>query len=158
MPSKGLGASALAEPHLENAPDSRARAGLLAPAIKESRSGAWLNVLPISFLGLCMDDNMINLKVAVGPCLGAPLCRPHTCHHCGTEVDSLATHGLSYCWSEGHHHSRVALNDTVHRVLLSAKVPSHLELYHLAFITLMGNTLMASLWPHVSVESCWCGT
>ena len=65
--------------------------------------------------------------------LGAPLCRPHTCHHCGAEVDSLATHGLSCRWSEGRHHRHAAMNDIVHRALASAKVPSRLEpsgLYH----------------------------
>ena len=36
-----------------------------------------------------MDDSTI--KVAVGLRLGAPLCRPHKCHHCGAEVDSLST-------------------------------------------------------------------
>ena len=83
--------ASLAEGLLENALGSRARARLLASRAKDS--GAWLNVLPISSLGLRMDDDTI--RVAVGLRLGAPLCRPHTCQHCGAEVDSLATHGLS---------------------------------------------------------------
>ncbi len=53
---------------------SRARARLLASRAKES--GAWLNVLPISSLGLRMDDNTI--RVAIGLRLGAPLCRSHS--------------------------------------------------------------------------------
>ena len=121
--------AALAEALLENAPGPRARARLLASRARES--GAWLNVLPISSLGLHMDDDTI--RVAVGLRLGAPLCRPHTCHHCGAEVDSLATHGLSCRWSEGHHHRHAAMKDVVHRALASAKVPSRLEpsgLYH----------------------------
>jgi len=118
-----LRASAQAEALLENAPDPRTRARLLAPMTKES--GTWLDVLPISSLGLHMDDDTI--RVAVGLCLGAPLCRPHSCHHCGAEVDCLATHGLSCRWSEGRHHRHAALNDIIHRALASAKVPSRLE-------------------------------
>jgi hypothetical protein len=115
--------ASLAEGLLENALGSRARARLLASRAKDS--GAWLNVLPISSLGLRMDDDTI--RVAVGLRLGAPLCRPHTCQHCGAEVDSLATHGLSCRWSEARHHRHAAINDIVHRALASAKVPSRLE-------------------------------
>ena len=53
---------------LENALDPRDRARLLASAAKES--GAWLNVLPISSLGLRMDDDTV--RVAVGFRFGAP--------------------------------------------------------------------------------------
>ena len=115
--------SALAESLLENAPDPRSRARLLASSAWES--GAWLNALPISSLGLRMDDDTI--RIATGLRLGAPLCRPHTCHHCGEEVDSLATHGLSCRWSEGRHHRHAAVNDITHRALVAAKVPSRLE-------------------------------
>ena len=108
---------------LETAPDPRARARLLASRVKES--GVWLNVLPISSLGLRMDDSTI--RVAVGLRLGAPLCRPHKCHHCGVEVDCLATHGLSCRWSEGRHHRHAAINNIVHRSLTSAKIPARLE-------------------------------
>ena len=79
----------------------------------------------VSPLGLRMDDTTV--RVAVGLRLGSPLCRPHTCHHCGAEVDHLATHGLSCRWSEGRHFRLSALNDIVHRALSSAKVPSRLE-------------------------------
>ena len=71
-------ASALAESLLETAPNAKARVCLLASTAKES--GAWLNILPISTIGLRMDDNSI--RVAVGLRLGAPLCRPHSCIHC----------------------------------------------------------------------------
>ena len=88
-------------------------------------SGAWLNALPISSLGLRMDNNTI--RVAVGLRLGSSLCRPHTCHHCGTKVGCLATHGLSCRWSEGRHHHNATVNDIICRALSSARVPSRLE-------------------------------
>ena len=93
---------ASAESLLEGAPDATSRARLLAVSTKEA--GAWLNALPIPSLGLRLDDN--TLRVSVGLRLGSPLCRPHTCHHCGAEVDCHAIHGLifSYRWSKGHHH------------------------------------------------------
>ena len=115
--------SALAESLLENAPDPRARARLLASATKES--GVWLNVLPISSRGLCMDNDTI--RVAAGLRLGAPLCMPHSCYHCGEEVDCLAMHGLSCRWSEGRHHRHAAMNGIIHRTLAATKVPSRLE-------------------------------
>ena len=100
-------ASALAESLLETAPNARARARLLASTARES--GAWLNVLPISTLGLCMDSNTI--RATTGLRLATPLCRTHSCIHCGEEVDNLATHRLSYRWSEGHTENiRVAKN------------------------------------------------
>ena len=84
---------------LEAAPNIQSRARLLAAANKES--GAWLNTLPVSSLGLRMDDDTV--RVAVGLHLGIPLCRPHQCSLCGAEVDNLATHGLSCRRNEGHH-------------------------------------------------------
>ena len=94
-------------------------------AASTSESGAWLNALPISSLGLRMDNNTI--RVAVGIRLGTQLCRPHMCHHCGSEVDGSGIHGLSCRWSEGRHHRHSALNDIVFRALSAAKVPSRLE-------------------------------
>ena len=46
-----------------------------------------------------MDDNTV--RVAVGLCLGVPLCHPHLCRHCGEEVGQLGTHGLSCKFSQG---------------------------------------------------------
>ena len=68
---------------LETASDPRAQARLLATTTKES--GAWLHALPISSLGLRMDDEVV--RIAVGLCLGVPLCQPHNCYHCGAAVD-----------------------------------------------------------------------
>lgn len=44
----------------------------MAASCKES--GAWLNALPISSAGLRLDDD--TLCIAVGLCLGTPLCSP----------------------------------------------------------------------------------
>ena len=43
--------------------------------------------------------------------LGSTLCRPHTCQHCGADVNHLATHGLSCKKSKGRHHRHAAIND-----------------------------------------------
>ena len=74
---------------------------------------------------IIMDDETI--RVAVGLRLGASLCHPYQCQHCGGEVDSLGTHGLSCRWSEGRFSRHAALNEIIHRSLQSANVPSHLE-------------------------------
>ena len=87
-----------------------AQVRLLVASAKES--GAWLNALPVFSLCLKMDNDTI--RIAVGLRLGSSLCRPHTCHHCGVEVDCLATHGLSCRWSEGPHFCKAALNDIIH--------------------------------------------
>ena len=108
---------------LEDAPDATTTARLLAASTSES--GVWLNTLPISSLGQRMDNNTI--RVAVGIRLGTQLCRPHMCHHCGSEVNGFCIHGLSCHWSEGRHHCHSALNDIVFRALSVAKVPSRLE-------------------------------
>ena len=108
---------------LENAADERTKARLLASMCKES--GAWLNAFPISSCGLRMDNE--TTRVAIGLRLGAPLCQPHQCRHCGSAVDALATHGLSCRWSEGRLPRHAAINDIIHRSLTSAKVPSRLE-------------------------------
>ena len=63
----------------EAASDDKSRARLLAASSKES--GAWLHAFPVSSLGLRMDSNTV--CVAVGLRLGAAICHPHTCCHCG---------------------------------------------------------------------------
>ena len=72
-----------------------------------------------------MDNKTI--RVAIGLRLGAPLCYPHRCQHCGSEVDELTTHGLSCRWSEGRIPRHMAVNDIICRSLVSAGVPSRLE-------------------------------
>ena len=114
---------ASADSLLNGTPDATSRARLLAVSTKEF--GAWLNALPIPSLALRLDDN--TLRVAVGLRLSSPLCRPHTCRHCGAEVDCLAIHGFSCRWSQGRYHGHTAINVIIHRALSSAKIPSRLE-------------------------------
>ena len=61
-----------------------------------------------------MDDSML--------CLGSPLCRPHTWHHCGADLNNV-THGLSCRYSESDHH---VINNIVDRALTS-HISSRLE-------------------------------
>ena len=99
------------------------RARLLAVAAPES--GAWLRALPVSALGLRMDDDTV--RIAVGLRLGAPTCGPHQCRHCSVEVDVFGRHSLSCKKSEGRHFRHSALNDIVKRGLSAAHIPSRLE-------------------------------
>ena len=70
----------------------QARSRLLAVLCAES--GAWFNSLPISPLGLRLSDDVV--RVAVGLRLGVPICRPHLCARCGTNVEALGAYGLSW--------------------------------------------------------------
>ena len=108
---------------LESAPDDMFRAHLLAAHTRES--GAWLNALPVSALGLRMDDDTV--RIAIGLRLGAPLCLPHVCHQCGAEVDNLGTHGLSCRKSQGRHPRHASINSLIQRYLSAAGIPAHLE-------------------------------
>ena len=103
--------------------EQKSRARLLA--CKQKESGAWLTAPPISAVGLRLDDETI--RVAVGLCLGTPLCVPHPCQHCGEQVDQSATHGLSCVRSQGRNPRHAELNQFIHRTLASIKVPSTLE-------------------------------
>ena len=90
--------SSIAAELLTTAPDPLSKARLLSASKKESDS--WLHTLPVTSLGLCMDDNTIHTGIGIR--LGAPLCIPHLCHHWGSNVDTLGTHGLSCRFSAGH--------------------------------------------------------
>ena len=104
---------------------SNRQASACLRAVATSESGAWLNALPISSLGLRMDDEVI--RVAVGLRLGLPLCQDRLCSSCGAEVGEPGTNGLSYRFSKGCHSSHTAVNDSIKRSLEAAKVPCHLE-------------------------------
>ena len=108
-------------PQMQGVPSTRAR--LLAVASKEA--GAWLTALPISSLGLRMDDEVV--RIAVGLRLGVALCVAHCCQHCGSDVDEMGTHGLSCRFSSGRFSRHAAINDTIKRSLNAAKIPCQLE-------------------------------
>ena len=108
---------------LSNCNDPQSRARLLAASIKES--GAWLNAMPVSSLGLRLSND--ELHIAVGLRLGAPLCQPHKCNFCSSEVDQLATHGLSCRHSQGRRPRHNAINDIILRSLVASNIPSRLE-------------------------------
>ena len=115
--------SIAAQQLLERTENDEERACLLAVSTQES--GAWLRALPVSALGLRMDDDTV--RVAVGLRLITQVCGPHQCQHCSEEVDAKGRHALSCRRSEGRHMRHAALNDIVKRVLSSAHIPSRLE-------------------------------
>ena len=84
---------------LHNAINDVEHARLLSVSDKEP--GAWLRALPVSSLGLRMDDNTVRIAVAL--LLGTPVCRPHQCQHCSAMVDEFGRHTLSCRQSEGRH-------------------------------------------------------
>ncbi|GAV09748.1 hypothetical protein RvY_19235-2, partial [Ramazzottius varieornatus] len=98
------------------------RARLVAVSAKDS--GSWLNALPLSVLGNLPEDN--SFRISAGLRLGARLCEPHVCR-CKKLVDELGRHGLSCQLSAGRHSRHSALNDSLHRALISCKVPNVLE-------------------------------
>uniref|UniRef100_A0A1X7T3G7 Uncharacterized protein n=1 Tax=Amphimedon queenslandica TaxID=400682 RepID=A0A1X7T3G7_AMPQE len=95
-------------------------------AVSTPESGAWQNALPLSAIGLRMDDATI--WFAVGLRLALPLGCPHSCHHCGSAVDDLATHGLHCKRSDGRLHRHSSINDTLRRAFTAAGIPSRLDL------------------------------
>uniref|UniRef100_A0A1X7UJV4 Uncharacterized protein n=1 Tax=Amphimedon queenslandica TaxID=400682 RepID=A0A1X7UJV4_AMPQE len=88
-------------------------------------SGAWRQCVPISSLGLCLDDMSVRICVALR--LGLPLCAAHTCRHCGATIDSLGLHWLSCKKGRMRFHRHAAINDVLHRALSSTGIPSCLE-------------------------------
>ena len=80
----------VAEALQDGASDEVERARLLAARDKDS--GAWLQALPITSVGLRMDDD--TLRTAVGLRLGTAICAPHNCQLCGAQVSQFGTHGL----------------------------------------------------------------
>ena len=93
-------------------------------AVRAEGSGAWLQALPASSLGLRLGDD--ELRIAVGLRLGAPLVRPHTCC-CGQPVAANGHHGLACRKSAGRHIRHRLANDVIARAFRSAEVPADLE-------------------------------
>ena len=91
----------VAEALQDGGSDEVERAKLLTARDKDS--GAWLQALPITSVGLRMDDN--TLRTA---CLGT-ICAPRNCQLCGAQVSQFGTHGLSCRSSEGRHPCHAAM-------------------------------------------------
>ena len=115
--------TATAQHLLDDASNDVERARLLS--VSDRESGAWLRALPVSSLGLHMDDNTLQIAVALR--LGTPVCGPHQCRYCSAMVDELGRHALSCRQSEGRHQRHMAINDLIKRALTSTHIPSRLE-------------------------------
>ena len=92
---------------LLNEANDVSRARLLASATKES--GARLHALSVASLGLRLNDD--SLRIAVCLRLGVPICGPHSCKHCGPQVNAIGRHALSCRKSEVRHHRHAEVND-----------------------------------------------
>jgi hypothetical protein len=89
-----------------------------------SHAGDWLNALPISSIGLRLDNETI--RVAAGLRLGTSLCSPHDCS-CGAPVDARGTHGLSCRRSAGRLLRHSLINDIIWRALGRANIAASKE-------------------------------
>jgi len=102
--------------------DPVSRARLLAST--SPGSGAWLQALPSSNLGLRLANDEI--RIAAGLRLGCPLVRPHQCV-CGSEVDELGHHGLACRRSAGRHRRHALANDVIVRAIRATGIHAELE-------------------------------
>ena len=102
---------------LEGAGNETERARLLA--VMERDSGARLQALPVTSVGLRMDDTTLRI--------GTTICAPHICQCCGVEVSAQGTHGLSCKASSGRHFHHAAMNDIIVHTMSAAGIPARLE-------------------------------
>ena len=100
---------------LDAAADHIERALLLAS--RAPGFGDWLGALPLSGIGLKMDNATV--RIAVGLRLGAPVVRTHKCV-CGSLVTVDGHHGLSCRHGSGRHSRHNQVNDILCRALNSA--------------------------------------
>ena len=91
----------------------------------DPHSGDWLKALPISRIGLRLDDEAVRIAVTLR--LGSNLCTPHPCAY-GELVDARGTHGLACRRNKGRIIRHSLLNDVVHRTLTKAGFPTMKEL------------------------------
>ena len=99
---------------LDVATDHAVRARLLAAC--SPGSGDWLDALPLSSVGLKLDNTTI--RIAAGLRLGAPIVQPHVCV-CGSTVTMDGHHGLSCRRGSGRHARHNHLNDLLCRAFIS---------------------------------------
>ena len=85
------------------------------------------------------------------------MCVLHRCEHCSDEVDQLATQGLSCKWSQGGFSRHAAINDIIHRSLLSAKESLPVWNHLVSQLVLIEEDLTGFQWFPGPVENYWCG-
>ena len=107
---------------LANASDDYHRARILAS--QSPAAGGWLKALPLSSIGLRMDDETI--RVAVSLRLGTVACEPHFCP-CGARVDARGSHSLSCRKGSSKFVRHNLLNDVIWRAMKRAQIPSFKE-------------------------------
>ena len=100
-------------------PDERDRAPLLAASA--APSGDWLQALPISSYGVCLDHE--SARVAVGLRLSACVGVQYR-YLCGTVVDCQGTHGLLCKKSSAKIARHSYINDIIHRAFVRVKIAS----------------------------------
>ena len=101
---------------LDAAADVVERARLLASRAPES--GDWLHVLPLSSVGLKLDNATV--RISAGLRLGAPVVRPHICV-CGAMVTADGHHGLSCRRGSGRHSRHNQINNLLCRAFVSSR-------------------------------------
>ena len=94
-------------------------------AAQDNFSRKWLNALPSSNIGTLLDS--LSFRVCAGLRLGAAICHPHTCTQCNSDVDALATHGLSCRRSRGRHPRHTEINKILSDTLTRAGIPNRRE-------------------------------
>jgi hypothetical protein len=102
---------------LLNSADVTSKARILAAS--SPHSADWLNAIPLSSIGLKLDDS--STRVATGLRIGAPLMFPHTCI-CGGPVVQNGHHGLVCRQSAGRHSRHNAVNEVIQRAFSQAGI------------------------------------
>ena len=88
-------------------------------AISSEHASDWLNAIPISSLGLKMNNRQF--KTACALRLGAEICQKHICN-CGTSVNKDGIHGLSCKKSSGRHPRHSQANELIKRALVAGGI------------------------------------
>jgi len=94
--------------------------------VSAPHAGAFLRDVPITACGTRLHDRSLRIAIALR-LQGAPVCAEHSCV-CGAVIDDVSgTHGFSCRKVASHlaHHN--AVNELIHRALLTAGIPSRLE-------------------------------
>ena len=106
----------------DHATDDYHKARLLAT--QSISAGDWLNALPLSSVGLRMDNETIRFAVALR--LGSVICERHVCR-CGQSVDVRGNHCLSCRSGSSKFIRHNLINDIIWRAMTRAQIPSTKE-------------------------------